>query len=139
MQYIQIIDNRLKDMGITAKKMLLDLGYSDGLISTWRKGVEPSAIKLHRIAEYIGLSMDYLLTGQEINGNISVGEITANNGSIGVNNAPATITVNNGHNTTRELSKEEIELLKIYNSLDVKSRHKILNLAFELEENKNNE
>lgn len=61
MHYIQKIENALKSRGLTAKKMLLDLGYSDNLISQWKKGSEPSAIKLHRICDYLDLSMDYVL------------------------------------------------------------------------------
>lgn len=60
MEYISIIEKSLKEKGITAKKMLLDLGYSDNLISQWKKGSEPSAIKLNRIAQYLELSLDAL-------------------------------------------------------------------------------
>lgn len=65
MQFTQIIENELKKHGITAKKMLLDLGYSDNLISQWKKGSEPSAFKLKRIAEYLDVSTDYLLGNTE--------------------------------------------------------------------------
>ena len=36
MSYISVIENKLKEKGLTAKKMLLDLGYSDNLISLWK-------------------------------------------------------------------------------------------------------
>ena len=61
MQYTQNIENELKKRKITAKKMLLDLGYADSLLSQWKKGSEPSAVKLNRIAEYLNVSTDYLL------------------------------------------------------------------------------
>lgn len=67
MQYLQKIEKELKNKGITAKKMLLELGYSDNLISQWKKGSEPSAIKLQRICDYLGLSMDYVLKGEITN------------------------------------------------------------------------
>lgn len=60
MSYISVIESKLKEKGLTAKKMLLDLGYSDNLISQWKKGSEPSAIKLNRIAQYLELSLDAL-------------------------------------------------------------------------------
>ena len=59
----------IKKQGITAKKMLLDLGYSDNLISQWKKGSEPSAVKLGRIADYLGVSTDYLLGTKEMTSN----------------------------------------------------------------------
>ncbi len=65
MRHIEIIEKLLKKNNLTAKKMLLDLGYSDSLISTWKKGSEPSAIKLKRIADYLNVTVDYILTGEE--------------------------------------------------------------------------
>jgi len=62
-----------------------------------------------------------------------INDIKTNNGVIGVN-APATITINNDEMITRELSKEEMEILKIYGNLDVKNRHKLLDFVFKLEE-----
>lgn len=61
MSFVQIIDNELKLRGITAKKMLLDLGYSDSLISQWKKGKKPSIDKIENIAMYLEVSTDYLL------------------------------------------------------------------------------
>lgn len=65
MQHIETIEKLLKENNLTAKKMLLDLGYSDSLISTWKKGSEPSAIKLKRIADYLNVTVDYILTGEK--------------------------------------------------------------------------
>lgn len=70
MSYISVIEARLKEKGLTAKKMLLDLGYSDNLISQWKKGSEPSAVKLNRIAQYLELSLD-LLFENDIPNNLS--------------------------------------------------------------------
>ena len=123
-------------MNTTPTAVIRELGYSTSKVTYWKNGSIPSLEIASKIAKYFNVSTDYLLTGEEKSGNILFGDVKSNNGSIGVNNATATITVNNGQNSTRELSKEELELVKIYNSLDVKSRLKMLNLAFELEEKK---
>ena len=117
MQYIQRIEARLKEMGITAKKMLLDLGYSDSLISQWKKGSEPSAIKLSRISAYIELSMDYILNGIE-----RESEIVSNS------------AIAKGHNSTaiNGLSQDESDILKIYRDFDFDKRLKFLNLLSEI-------
>lgn len=65
MQYIQKIEAALREKKLTAKRMLLDLGYSDNLISQWKKGSEPSAFKLQRIAKYLELSLDYLFSDSD--------------------------------------------------------------------------
>lgn len=63
-EYIKRIEKELKKNKITAKKMLLELGYSDSIISGWKKGSEPSAIKLLKICNYLNVSIEYILTGK---------------------------------------------------------------------------
>jgi hypothetical protein len=65
MQYIQKIEQELKLRGITAKKMLLELGYSDNLISQWKKGAVPSVDRIIKIADYLDVSADYLMASDE--------------------------------------------------------------------------
>lgn len=64
-EYIKRIEKILKNNNLTAKKMLLELGYSDSLISSWKKGSEPSATKLLKICNYLNISIEYILTGKE--------------------------------------------------------------------------
>ena len=61
MQIAQRIENELKVKGISARKMLAELGYSPSLVGEWKKGSEPSAVKLGRIAGYLNVSVDYLM------------------------------------------------------------------------------
>ena len=126
----------IEQTNISAFKLTTDLELSNSAISDWKKRkAKPSTEAIVKIAEYFNVSTDYLLTGEEKNGKMTIGDVKSNNGVAGVN-APATITLNNGEHVTRELSKAEIELLKIYHDLDVKGRHKVLDLVFKLEEEK---
>lgn len=53
---------RIKEMGITAKKLSEDTGISTGNISDWKGGRSmPTAIKLDLLATYLNCSVDYLL------------------------------------------------------------------------------
>lgn len=61
MDYLQIIDMKLKEKNITAKKMLSDLNYSHSLITQWRKGNVPSLDKIIAVAEYLNVPVSYLL------------------------------------------------------------------------------
>lgn len=63
--YLDIIEKELKKKKISEKKLCEDLGYSRSLLQQWRKGSEPSVIKLIKIAEYLGLEKGYLTTGEE--------------------------------------------------------------------------
>ena len=49
---------------IPISRLERDLGFSNGYIAQLRKGVFP-ADRLAMIAEYLGLTTDYLLTGEE--------------------------------------------------------------------------
>lgn len=51
-----------KDMSISELERLSDI--SRGTVGKWNK-VVPSADKLQRVAQTLGTSMDYLLTGKE--------------------------------------------------------------------------
>ena len=62
--YIERIEKLLKNKNTNVKKMLEDLGYAHGLISNWKKGSEPSAIKLMKIAEYLNTDLNYIMYGR---------------------------------------------------------------------------
>lgn len=60
------IEQLLQQNNITAYKLSKETGISTGLLSQWKKRMqEPSRDKLIKIAEYFGVSVDYLLTGEE--------------------------------------------------------------------------
>lgn len=61
MQYLQIIDQKLKEKNITIKKMLSDLNFSHNLITQWRKGNVPSLDKIIAVAGYLDISVSSLL------------------------------------------------------------------------------
>ncbi|MBE9895304.1 helix-turn-helix domain-containing protein [Enterococcus sp.] len=45
----------------TMKQVTLDLNYSENYFYSLKKGKQPSAEKLNEIADYFGVSVDYLL------------------------------------------------------------------------------
>lgn len=61
MDYLQIIDMKLKEKNISARKMLLDLHLSNNLITKRKKGNVPSMDKIIAIAEYLNVPVSYLL------------------------------------------------------------------------------
>ena len=62
MTTVEIINKLLKDKGISAAKMMNELGFSSGLYSQWKSGKQkPSREKLEKIAYYFNVSVDYLL------------------------------------------------------------------------------
>ena len=74
MEYIRRIEKILKKRNKTTAEMLKELNLSAGLISNWKKGTEPSANKLLQICEYLNISIDYVLKGEENKENLSKNE-----------------------------------------------------------------
>ena len=80
MNTIERIQKMLDEKNIKPSKMSKDLGFSSGLFSQWKSGLQkPSASKIKKIAEYLGCSIDYLVgnenDGTKLYSNISEEDI----------------------------------------------------------------
>ena len=67
MNSVERVKTICKDRKIPISKLERDLGYSNGYIGQLRKGTFPND-RLKEIAEYLEVSIDYLMTGQEKEG-----------------------------------------------------------------------
>lgn len=66
MKLSQTLDKLMTEKRVSAYKISKETGISDRLIGYWRNGEKtPSAENLLSIANYFGISVDYLLTGEE--------------------------------------------------------------------------
>ncbi len=131
MNVAQRIINVLDRRGISRNKMQTDLGLSSATVYTWEKrGTTPKAETLQKIAEYLGVSQHYLLTGEEskqiITGSNIVGEISGT-AAIGEGN---TITVA----PASDISEDEKELLRIFKKLDRRGQNDLMHLAYQAED-----
>lgn len=89
------IKEKLKEKKITAKKMLSDLGLSSATLGHYEKSM-PKADNLALIADYLGVSVDYLLGRTD--------DSLQNNGDL------------------REKIKEDEELLQLFHALPIHIR-----------------
>ena len=53
------------EKGTTPTTVLKELGFSSGNVSKWKKGSVPNVDIAYQIAKHLGVSMDYLVTGQK--------------------------------------------------------------------------
>ena len=67
MHRVERVKTICKDRKIPISKLERDLGYSNGYIGQLRKGTFPND-RLKEIAEYLEVSIDYLMTGKEKEG-----------------------------------------------------------------------
>lgn len=58
------IQQLLEAKGISQSELEKVLGFGKGTISKWKGTTAPSADKLLKIAEYFGVTLDYLMTGR---------------------------------------------------------------------------
>lgn len=101
-------------------------------VSQWEQGIKnPEHETAVALAEFFGVSLDYLL-----------GRTTSRNSSFYANNIQSNNFVQGSGSVTvgdsfDNISKEESELIRIYRELSVRNRAKLLNAAFELEDEEN--
>ncbi len=119
------------EKGLTQDQLAKEINLTQTAVSQWEIGRNtPDSHVAKKLAEYFGVSLDYLL-GRTKYRNSSYYENNFNDSNSIQGSSSVTI------NGNTEISKEETEILRIYNELDVRSRTKLLNYAFELEDENN--
>lgn len=118
---------------ISPSALSLKMGLTAQASSRWKLGSFPKVETLMQIADYFGVSVDYLLYGD----NIPVrNNAVASDGSVsiaGSNNSTGSINISTG------LDCYETEIIRIYRNLDIKRRTELIYKAVSLENDQNNE
>ena len=119
----------LKEQGKTQTALATHIGIRVATVSAWKaQNTDPSANLLEKIAEFFGVSVDYLVTGKEY---APAPSQTVNQGIFGDRNHNNTVTING--NVPLEVSEIEGELLKVCASLDIRRKNALLTYAYKLE------
>ena len=62
----EIFEQLLSKYGVTAYKVAKETGITTATLSNWKQGkYTPKQDKLQKIADYFGVSLEYLMTGKE--------------------------------------------------------------------------
>lgn len=62
----EIFEQLLSKYGVTAYKVAKETGITTATLSNWKQGkYTPKQDKLQKIADYFGVSVDFLITGKE--------------------------------------------------------------------------
>lgn len=109
--------------GITVSALVKALGLSTSKVTAWKKGSVPKGEVLVKIADYFGLSLDYILCRTD-----DIVEVNSHNTISGNNNI-----VGNGNTIGERLSAQENALLEIFKKMDVIKQSQLLAYAAELE------
>lgn len=114
------------DLNLTLQELGDKVGVGASTVRKWETGYIKTlrTDKLQALAEALNTSVDYLMGWTE--NSVQVGNVGTNNGVIGQNSGEIHVA--------QERSKEEAELLRIFNGLDVKRRMELLMTAIRLED-----
>lgn len=126
MTFYEKVQALCAEKGVSVTKLATSLGFSSSTPNNWQKmnGL-PRSSTVKAVADYFGVSVDYLTSNDE---SVQIKNVQDNHGIIGHTHAP--VTINNGD--SRKLSEQEIELLDIFNSLSILDRAKLIVYASEL-------
>lgn len=128
--FYEIFVRLCKEKGISPTKAGTAIGCSRSTVNGWKNGAQPHPKKMAEIAKYFGVSVAYL-TGEEQPQNNAQNVI---NSAVVQGNHATTLIVKNGSTYEKELTDQEVELLRIFEVLDVKKKISLLSYAFDLEE-----
>lgn len=125
-----LMPNRIKMLReqewLRQKDLAVLLNVTQATLSSWESGrYEPDQKALKILSKRFNVSIDYLLGMSDTPSNVYNAQNIQNSNLV---QGSGSVLV--GEN----ISKEESELLRIYRVLDVRSRAKLLNTAFELED-----
>ncbi|MBQ7385006.1 MAG: helix-turn-helix transcriptional regulator [Ruminococcus sp.] len=105
-------------------KKIPGLSINKASITGWKNGSKPRPDKIKAIADYFGVTVEYLTNDEEV----SVQTVQDNHGIIGHTHAPVTII--NG--SEKKLTEQELALLEIFSKLDVVKQAQLLAYAADL-------
>lgn len=61
----EIFASLCRDKGVSARAVAIATGIGPSSFSDWKRGSTPRPDKIKKIADYFGVSVDYLMTGKE--------------------------------------------------------------------------
>lgn len=62
----EVFSKLLDEKGVTPYRLSKDTGIAQSTLSDWKRGLTtPKTDKLQKIADYLGVSMQYLMTGED--------------------------------------------------------------------------
>lgn len=102
--FTQRINNLLLENNMYRADIVRGTGIGESTIRGWYKGQKPSAENLYKVAQFFGVTVEWLLTGENKN--------SSNN---------------------QMFTKEERELIEIFRHLDERDKNAILTMAQSLE------
>ena len=110
--------------------LVKELGMSTSMPTGWKNGTIPKSDTVQKIADYFGVTTDYLLRDHSPISASNVRDSVVLQGNTGNN------TVSNGDmgSAPSQLTEQEEEVLRIFRSLGMRKKTSVLSYLYELED-----
>lgn len=124
------VNELCKQRRTSITRMAEDIGLSNAASSSWKKGSVPKLETVRKIADYFGVGMEVLLADALPTIHASDRSTVAygNSGAVATNGG--TIT----QSAASELSELELELLRVFRSLNMRQKNALLSTAYDMED-----
>lgn len=110
---IRVLSN---EKGLSLTELEKSVGLGNGTIGKWNKQ-SPSCNKVKLVADFLSVSIDYLINGVENNSNIH-----------------NSVEFDSTQNNDIPLGETSQELLRVFQKLPVKERIRLMNIVYDYEE-----
>lgn len=131
--FVQNIEKLAADHNMSLSAVAKSLGMSNNAATKWRNGSIPNSKNLQKIADFFGVTVEYLLSDNPQTGN-RIGNATNSTIMQGVTGRDISV----GAPASSGLSEYEEQLLGIVRQLDLKDRTVLLMQAIEMQEKAQN-
>lgn len=72
----KVLKHLMKNKNFTFKKLSKETGVPESTLKTWSSGIEPkSLIPARKVARVLGISVEYLIFGNEENESLSLNDV----------------------------------------------------------------
>lgn len=127
--FYDMLKKECNRQGIKLTPLVVECGGAKSNVTSWKNGTIPKIDMLVKLADRLNVSTDYLLGRNFPTQVTNTVDINTNHG-VGQINAP--VTIKNGQE--RVLSKQEQDLLRIYNAVDGMSQTDIMRYVYGIEQ-----
>ena len=122
---------------IAPSALARELGMSSSAPGRWKNGSTPDIDTVEKIADFFGVSLDFLIKGVSLSSEIPC--TTVSNSAVLHGNSGDNVSVINGtvpasYNPTCNLTDQEEEILRIFRALDMRRKHTAMNCLYDLED-----
>lgn len=129
--FYELLKKICDEKGLKITPLVLSCGGSKGMLSGWKQGASPNVDMLVKLSNALNCSMDYLM-GRIPNDTYSVTQIGTGNVNGDITNSNLTIS------GSSDLSEYEADVIRIFRSLPLKEKHKVMTFMYDIEDKNNN-